>query len=105
MVRENAGRMALTRGPVVYCMEGVDNGERLNRIAVSINALNDRTEELDFHKLYSITLPAYRFTDNKELYFDASESTTESIRIKCIPYFAFANRGKSDMLVWMRRYK
>ena len=105
MVRDNAGRMALTRGPVVYCMEGVDNGERLNRIAVSINALNDRTEELDFHKLYSITLPAYRFTDNKELYFDASESTTESIRIKCIPYFAFANRGKSDMQVWMRRYK
>lgn len=105
MVRDNVGRMALTRGPVVYCIEGVDNGERLNRIEISTDALEKATEELDFHSLYSVTLPAYRLKESATLYFDADESTTEKVRIKCIPYFAFANRGKSDMLVWIRRCK
>ena len=105
MVRDNAGRMALMRGPVVYCIEGVDNGTRLNRIEVSTTALADAVEELDFHGLYSVSLPALRLKEKASLYFDADESATESIRIKCIPYFAFANRGKSDMQVWIRRHK
>ena len=105
LVRENVGRMALTRGPVVYCIEGVDNGTRLNRIEVSPEALNKATEELDFHGLYSVTIPAFRLKENPALYFEACKSATENMLIKCIPYFAFANRGESDMLVWMRRHK
>ena len=105
LVRENVGRMALTRGPVVYCIEGVDNGPRLSRIEVSTDALTDATEELDFHGLYSVTIPAFRLKENPTLYFEACKSATENMLIKCIPYFAFANRGESDMLVWMRRHK
>ena len=105
MVRDNVGRMALTRGPVVYCIEGVDNGERLNRIEISTDALEKATEELDFHGLYSVTLPAFRLKESNALYFDASEIATEQVHVKCIPYFAFANRGESDMLVWIRRRK
>lgn len=104
-VRENVGRMALLRGPVVYCIEGVDNGERLNRIEVSVDALQDATEALDFHGLHSVSLPALRLKENQALYFDATDSAYDPVRIKCIPYFAFANRGDSDMLVWMRRHK
>lgn len=104
-VRENVGRMALIRGPVVYCIEGVDNGERLNRIEVSTDALNDATEILDFHGLHSVFLPAVRLGNTPALYFDASKNSYENLRVKCIPYFAFANRGKSDMLVWIRRHK
>ena len=105
MVRDNVGRVALLRGPVVYCIEGVDNGKRLNRIEVSTDALADAIEELDFHGLYSVTLPAFRLSENSALYFDAKDSTVGPVRIKCIPYFAFANRGESDMQVWMRRHK
>ena len=105
LVRDNVGRIALMRGPVVYCIEGVDNGTRLNRIEVSTTALADAVETTDFHGLYSVTLPALRLKEKASLYFDAAESATEPIHIKCIPYFAFANRGKSDMQVWMRRYK
>ena len=104
-VRENVGRMALVRGPVVYCIEGVDNGERLNRIEVSTDALCCATEEADFHGLCSVTLPALRLKERSTLYFDALESATEEIQIRCIPYFAFANRGESDMQVWIRRQK
>lgn len=104
LVRDNVGRMALMRGPVVYCIEGVDNGTHLNRIEVSTGALSNATETSDFHGLYSVTLPAYRLKECATLYFGAAESTCEPIHIKCIPYFAFANRGESDMLVWMRRH-
>ena len=90
---------------LVYCIEGVDNGTRLNRIEVSTTALADAVETTDFHGLYSVTLPAFRLKEKASLYFDADESATEPIRIKCIPYFAFANRGKSDMQVWIRRHK
>ena len=105
MVRDNVGRMALTRGPIVYCIEGVDNGERLNRIEISTDAIGEATEKLDFHGLYSVTLPAYCLKENTALYFDAERSTAEKVHIKCIPYFAFANRGESDMLVWIRHRK
>ncbi len=105
MVRDNVGRMALTRGPVVYCIEGVDNGERLNRIEVSVDALREAVEKLDFHGLYSVSLPAFRLGEHSSLYFDATQSSCENVRIKCIPYFAFANRGESDMQVWIRRQK
>lgn len=105
MVRDNVGRMALLRGPVVYCMEGVDNGKRLSRIEILPDALANATEALDFHGLYSVTLDAYRLKDTQALYFDAAESAIEKLQIKCIPYFAFANRGESDMQVWIRRHK
>lgn len=104
-VRDNVGRMALMRGPVVYCIEGVDNGERLSRIEVSPDALSHAVEELDFHELYSVTLPARILQDSASLYFDACKSALEPMRIKCIPYFAFANRGESDMQVWIRRHQ
>lgn len=103
-VRSNAGRVALCYGPVVYCLEKADNGERLNRIEIAIDSLSDAKYERDFHKLYSISLPAYRAADNQNLYFDAEESSLIPITAKFIPYFAFANRGESDMLVWVRRH-
>ena len=103
-VRANAGRVALCYGPVVYCLEKSDNGDHLNRIEVAIDALDDVTYDLDFHKLYSISLPAYRTADSQSLYFNAAESNLEPITAKFIPYFSFANRGESDMLVWVRRH-
>ena len=105
MVRDNVGRVALMRGPVVYCIEGVDNGTRLNRIEIETDTLANAVEKLDFHGLYSVTLPAFRLKERASLYFDASETAIEKVNVKCIPYFAFANRGESDMLVWIRRHK
>ncbi len=102
--RVNAGRVALTYGPVVYCAEGVDNGERLNRIEISMDVLQNATCEKDFHGFYSFTLPAYRLADQAHLYFDDAENSLKDITLKFIPYYAFANRGESDMLVWIRKH-
>jgi DUF1680 family protein len=103
-VRANAGRVALMRGPVVYCLEGVDNGDRLNRIAVDIDeAKSAKVYKDDFTGLYSVDMKGYKETDDDRLYYDADETAYNEVTLKFIPYFAFANRGESDMLVWVRR--
>ena len=43
----------------------------------------------------------YRRTNSAELYAEESDSNYEKAEIKLIPYACFANRGESDMLVWM----
>lgn len=102
-VRANVGRIALCYGPIVYCLEKADNGERLNQISVSLDALNNVRLCEDFHGFYSISMPAYRLSKKSSLYFLANDSSDELITAKFIPYFAFANRGESDMLVWVRK--
>ncbi len=101
-VRANAGRVALTYGPVVYCIEGVDNGERLNRIFVDIRPKKVNTYK-DFHGLLSIEMAGKRDKDISALYVKADQITQEDITLKFIPYFAFANRGETSMLVFIRK--
>ncbi len=101
-VTANLGRAALTYGPIVYCLEKADNGERLNRIEVDFGRLSEAKTNSDFHGFKSISLPAYIEKDDDRLYFDLSEAGKEKLAVKFIPYYAFANRGEGDMLVWVR---
>lgn len=105
LVRADAGRVALTYGPTVYCLEGADNGAHLNQISINVSAdtLERATREIGFHKMYTFTLPAMRDAADTRLYADALQATGTPITATFIPYFAFANRGESDMLVWIRR--
>lgn len=103
-VRADAGRVALTYGPLVYCLEGVDNGTRLNQIEVDISEINKVEISADFHKFYSISMPALRLKPQAALYYSARENEYEICTAKFIPYYAFANRGECDMLVWIRKH-
>lgn len=103
LVSADNGKIALTYGPIVYCVEGVDNGDRLGRLSVSPVAADGATLEKDFHGFYSITVDGLKDKAQKALYFTADKCGYEPVRIKFIPYFAFANRGSSDMLVWIRK--
>ncbi len=99
-VHDCAGKVALMRGPVVYCLEGVDNGKDLPAMRVDINAapiLGD-TEFL----VPNIETKGYREKPCDCLYCDATDEYDE-IKLKFIPYFAYANRGESDMAVWVRK--
>ncbi len=105
-VTANLGRVALMRGPMVYCIEGVDNGDRLNKIEIDTEQLSKATMIEEFNGYYSITLPAYRMeeSDIDDLYFSCENVKYKPVNVKFIPYFAFANRGESDMQVWVRKH-
>ena len=60
-------------------------------------------KEKDFHGLYSVKLEGFIDKAESALYFPACDSDREKKSLKFKPYFAFANRGESDMLVWVRK--
>lgn len=97
-VHENAGRVAVMRGPVVYCAEGVDNGSDLKTVAVDISA-PAAIGESEF-LLPSVTVQAYRDAETAALYSAAADDRIP-FKLRLIPYYAFANRGESEMLVWL----
>lgn len=99
-VHENAGKVAMMRGPVVYCLEGIDNGNDIKAISVDTKG-NYTVGEKEF-LVPSIYGKGYIEKESEELYFDACENT-EEIPLKFIPYFAYANRGETDMVVWVNK--
>lgn len=100
-VHEVAGRVAVMRGPVVYCAEGVDNGSDLRSFAIDISEKAEVCES-EF-LLPSLKISAYKQKESASLYSPAAEDDYEPAVLKLIPYYAFANRGETEMLVWFLR--
>ena len=99
-VHEDAGRIAIMRGPVVYCIEGVDNGEDLKSILLDTSA---RFEVQDGEFLLpTLRTKAYRPKETESLYQEVNDDY-EEIPLTLIPYYAFANRGETEMQVWLLR--
>ena len=97
-VQDNAGRYAVQRGPIVYCLEELDNGENLRDITLIENGAI-RVEKEDEIPAPVIYITAERRPKTNSLYSLKDESR-ESFTARLIPYFSFANREASDMLVW-----
>lgn len=102
-VTANVGRVALCYGPVVYCIEGVDNGPKLNRVSVSVDAPAFKVSPNAEYGFPTIEVDGFRDADATALYLRANAITKHPTRLTFIPYYAFANRGASDMQVWIRR--
>ena len=79
MVVGNNGKIALERGPVVYCIEEKDNGV-LDNVKVSNSAKVGLQYDPDF--LNGVTT----------VYYD---------NLKFIPYYSWGNRGANQMKVWL----
>ena len=99
-VHASAGRVAVMRGPVVYCAEGVDNGNDMKSTTLDIHSKFE-LEESDF-LLPVLKTAAYQPRETKNLYYEAGDDY-EEIPLTLIPYYAFANRGESEMQVWLLR--
>ena len=98
-VNDDLGRCALLYGPIVLCLEGVDNGKYLKglRIKSDSEPTYGYCKELD---LPTLKLAATRRVPSSELYVPLKKNR-EECTAEFIPYFAFANRGESEMIVWV----
>lgn len=98
-IRSNRGCTAVQYGPIVYCIEGVDNGDIY---ALSLDTKKDITVEYsDEYGLNIINAKGRRQLPCADLYMSAENVQYEETDIKLIPYSCHANRGESDMLVWI----
>lgn len=100
-VSADRGRVALQRGPVVYCLESADNGDDLDQISLP------RTSELAavyepslLGGVVSLNGQAQRSAAADSMYADRP-SATEIVPLKAIPYCLWDNRTSGDMLVWI----
>lgn len=104
-VRMNCGRVALQRGPVVYCLEQVDNGKNLNDITL----LRHAPAKVVFSKKMLGKVPVIttqgerRDTSEwRDSLYRIATGRTKKIQVKATPYFLWNNRGAGEMLVWIR---
>ncbi|MBX3086432.1 MAG: glycoside hydrolase family 127 protein [Anaerolineae bacterium] len=108
LVRQDAGCIALQRGPVVYCLEEVDNGAQLANIAIPRkNALTAVFEPDLFGGISVIAGQAMRVEPLKwpgGLYQPQSnfQYGQTPFTFKAIPYCFWANREPGEMRVWIR---
>ena len=99
-VHADAGRIAVMRGPVVYCAEGIDNGTDIKSVSLHLNA-EFEIQDSEF-LLPVLKTKAYRPKETESLYYEAGNDY-EEIPLTLIPYYAFANRGETEMIVWLLR--
>ncbi|SFL23319.1 hypothetical protein SAMN03159341_104157 [Paenibacillus sp. 1_12] len=106
LIRETLGKIALQRGPIVYCMEEADNGPNLHQIILEKQSVEEvRFESELLGGVPVITVPAVRVQSTNwegQLYQAASEVQTLPVTARFIPYFAWANRGRNEMAVWVK---
>ena len=101
-VRADAGKAALKYGPLVYCLEETDNGSNLHDLVVKTTCPVD----VSYNELFGaniLTASGTRTCTNKEndLYYPLDHERVDTDVI-FIPYYAYENRGETDMTVWFR---
>ncbi|WP_168205240.1 aceric acid hydrolase [Bythopirellula goksoeyrii] len=107
LVEETTNQVAVQRGPIVYCLESVDLPSGVNIEDVIIPQDIQLQERYDADFLQGITLiegtalvsstPEW----GEKLYREAGKRTTKEFELRLIPYYAWANRGQSEMSVWL----
>jgi hypothetical protein len=100
-VTEDRGKIAVERGPLVYCAEWADNDFNVLSTALSRDAeftvvpFKMNVEGLDY-AMDALETTAY---DN----FTGNVSRAREVKLRLIPYYAWAHRGNGNMEVWMTR--
>lgn len=104
-VRENIGKVALMRGPVVYCLEEFDNGSDLHLIMLDASSkFVVENTEINGNKAKKITCSGKRYEkkESEALYSDDGTLSLIETKLSYIPYYMWANRGENEMQVWTR---
>jgi DUF1680 family protein len=107
LIRSNAGKAAIQRGPLVYCVEQVDNGTPL--ASLSLQSSTKLKVEADADVLGgTVRIEAEGFRDATAEAWASAEPyrrwapTAEPVALQAVPYFQWGNRGVGEMAVWIR---
>jgi DUF1680 family protein len=107
LVEETRNQVAVKRGPVVYCLESVDlpKGENVFEVALAANSsFTPKMITIDNSNVMALEGKGKLTNDSKwknKLYKEVSNEVAKPVSIRLIPYYAWANRGKTEMSVWL----
>jgi DUF1680 family protein len=90
-VKDDVGRVALERGPIVYCAEGVDNGGTVLDLSLPDDAALRPELRPDLLRGLTVLETTARTPDGRPR------------PLVAIPYYAWSHRGPGEMAVWLKR--
>jgi uncharacterized protein len=94
---EDLGKVALQRGPLMYCAEGVDNDGKANNLVLSTGSqVSSEFKPELFGGVIVLTGEAKA----PAVSADGTSISTVSKKFTAIPYYAWAHRGEGEMTVW-----
>jgi DUF1680 family protein len=110
LVEETVNQVAIKYGPLVYCVESNDlpEGVKLADVALSLaNPADFQTSRLTIAntQVLALTLNAVALQrgawKSDELYREVSSRAPQPIKLTAVPYYAWGNRGDTEMSVWL----
>ena len=110
LVRDNRGKVAIQRGPFVYCLEEEDNGEDLHLLSLTERPVVTEMSDHSLGDYVGLKAKGKRAiiddSWNNQLYQalgkESKEETFEEVDLNFIPYHLWANRSKGEMMVWLK---
>ncbi|NLY90479.1 MAG: glycoside hydrolase family 127 protein [Firmicutes bacterium] len=105
LVAANLGRVALQRGPIIYCLEEIDNGPNL--AAISLPSGSKLTTQYRPDLLGGVTvITGEAMRVSADNWGNSLYAPQPPMKVKtgftAVPYYAWNNRGRGEMLVWIR---
>ncbi len=104
-VKADLGRVAIARGPLIYCAEEVDNAADLNALIAPADLSGARTVPMpDLGGAMAIDLPVRReqWPHREGRLYDAHPPEYAATTARLVPYHLWDNREPGEMLVWIR---
>lgn len=108
LVRADVGKVAIMRGPVVYCLEEADNGENLSALYVDTRSGIEEISSDLFGGVVELVLKGKRVIqenwEDTQLYGE-KEICYKDTELKAMPYAYWNNRGVGEMCVWIKEIR
>lgn len=104
-VRENIGKAAVMRGPLVYCLEEADNGRDLHLLKMDAESLfQTKRRYISSEPVVILKAKGWRQkkSESQALYKIHEQAEFEETMLTWIPYYTWSNRIEGEMQVWTR---
>lgn len=106
-VRADSGKVAIVRGPLVYCLEEIDNSQNLPAIFVDTDEpLKEEKSDL-FGGIVTVKAKGKKIVEASvsDSLYSGEKPQLEDVELTAIPYPYWNNRGEGEMLVWMKELR
>lgn len=106
-VRADSGKVAIVRGPLVYCLEEIDNSQNLPAIFVDTDEpLKEEKSDL-FGGIVTVKAKGKKIVEASvsDSLYSGEKPQLEDVELIAIPYPYWNNRGEGEMLVWMKELR
>jgi len=103
LVRANAGKVAICRGPLVYCLEEIDNCKNLSSILIDTSKpVKEQYNPEVLGGAIELKASGYIVSSESQDLYTSFNVKEMPFNITAIPYFMWGNRGLGEMSVWIR---